>query len=422
MQNFLLPFCEKIVLNELKQQRELYPQPDRMYYMRTLSELRTEKIQAVDAFHRLAFELKDESQTTWAIRSYQEKIVFLADQVAMDMTNDDILTIANLEEPETTWINLCKSILHMLLELLGKVEYYFVKYIELDGRIPIAYLVFARHRFDMRLTSLSTALTVAGVSDPMQEFIRHPFREFLCEDDGCIITYQRLFYLNSLMYELCSIFPVAGDAGNIDARIQEKLRELNYNHPDFFAFCTSSIKAEVESLPAKERLEHLIWMRKEVNQMQHKHGMTYNRFNDSLKQQLQMWLTEEINYLKDVGELPTTDDTAGGRWKGFKVETQFSVPQMGYCIKLLCDTGMFTNLNKTELLDFFSEFFASVKQPQISARSLRKNFYNDDASAAAGVRDILINLLNQSKKGLSVVMIGAFSFCDFIFYLPFMGQ
>ncbi len=95
---------------------------------------------------------------------------------------------------------------------------------------------------------------------------------------------------------------------------------------------------------------------------------------------------------------------------------------MGYCIKLLCDTGMFTNLNKTELLDFFSEFFASVKQPQISARSLRKNFYNDDASAAAGVRDILINLLNQSKKGLSVVMIGAFSFCDFIFYLPFMGQ
>ncbi len=70
-------------------------------------------------------------------------------------------------------------------------------------------------------------------------------------------------------------------------------------------------------------------MRKEVNQMQHKHGMTYNRFNDSLKQQLQMWLTEEINYLKDVGELPTTDDTAGGVGKALKWKHSFPFRRWG---------------------------------------------------------------------------------------------
>lgn len=411
MQNYLLPFCEKLVLTELRQKRAQIPLPDQMYFMRTLASLQAEKELAMEGFNRLAFEIRNEDETKWIIRAYQEKIVFLSDQVAAGMTNEDILAAGVENEHEPTWANLSKSVLRILLELLNQLEHNFAKFIELDGRIPVAYLVVARHKFDKRLTTLTAALAAAGVSDELQEFIRQPFREFLCEDDGRIITYQRLFYLNALMYELSSVMPLMMEEGNIDAKIQEKLRELNYNHPDFYSYCTACIEDEVEALPPKERLEHLIWMLKEVNQIQHKHGMTYNPLSDSLKQQLQMWLTEEINYLKAVSDLPTSDEVAAGtRWKGFKVETQFSVPQMGYCIKLLCDTGLFTNLNKSELLDFFSEFFATIKQPKISPGSLRKNFYNDNASAASGVREILITLLNQSKRGLSIWVIIAVSF------------
>ena len=81
--------------------------------------------------------------------------------------------------------------------------------------------------------------------------------------------------------------------------------------------------------------------------------------------------------------------------------TRFSVAQLGHVIKLLVDTGIFINPNKKELLEFFSTFFGSSNQENISAGSLRNNFYNEDAAAAAGVREILILLLNQSKKGVS---------------------
>ena len=74
---------------------------------------------------------------------------------------------------------------------------------------------------------------------------------------------------------------------------------------------------------------------------------------------------------------------------------------MGYLIKLLVDTGILVSPNKKELLEFFAIFFGSSNQENISAGSLRNNFYNEDAAAVAGVREILILLLNQSKRGVS---------------------
>lgn len=422
MQNYLLTFCEKLVLHEFSQQRALHPVPERMYYMRVLAALHAEKEQAIAGFHRLVFDLKGEGKIQRAIRGYQEKIVMLADHITIGMKNEDILRAGELDEQEPSWTAVCKSTLRTLLELLYQVEDKFSRYIELEGRIPMAYIVFARHKFDTRLTVLTSALGVAGVSSQLKEFIRLPFLEFLCEDEGRIITYQRLHYLNALMIELCKIMPVSANMEDIDGCIQEKLWELNFNHRNFFIYCTTCIKEQVKGFQPKERLEHLIWLLKEVNQIQHKHGMVYNPLDENLKRQLHLWLTEEINYMKDVGLIPAPLSGSSARWKDFKVETQFSVAQMAYCIKLLCDTGMFTNPNKSELLEFFTEFFSTVKQPRISYGSLRKNFYNDNASAAAGVREILITLLNHSKKGFSSWMIGIVSLCDFIFYLSCVNQ
>jgi hypothetical protein len=53
------------------------------------------------------------------------------------------------------------------------------------------------------------------------------------------------------------------------------------------------------------------------------------------------------------------------------VITRFSVAQLGHVIRLLlADTGIFVNPNKKELLKFFSTFFGSSNQENISAGSL----------------------------------------------------
>ena len=55
-----------------------------------------------------------------------------------------------------------------------------------------------------------------------------------------------------------------------------------------------------------------------------------------------------------------------------------------------------------EVLDFFSYFFTSVKQDSISPNSLRNSFYNDNAAVSRSVREILMQLVNRSHKGLNV--------------------
>lgn len=86
------------------------------------------------------------------------------------------------------------------------------------------------------------------------------------------------------------------------------------------------------------------------------------------------------------------------KWRDFKISTRLSVSQLGYIIKLFCDAGFLTNENKTQLLEFFSTFFTSSQQKNISPKSLRKKFYESERGVAESVRDIIITLLNQSKK------------------------
>ena len=98
------------------------------------------------------------------------------------------------------------------------------------------------------------------------------------------------------------------------------------------------------------------------------------------------------------------------RWKDFKVITVFSVPQLGNIIKLLLDSGLYLNKNKTELLDFFSYFFTTVKQDNVSSGSLRSNFYKDNATVSKAVREILMDLVNYSHKTLNIIAYCAFTY------------
>jgi hypothetical protein len=78
------------------------------------------------------------------------------------------------------------------------------------------------------------------------------------------------------------------------------------------------------------------------------------------------------------------------------------VPQLGNFLRLLMESGFYLNKNRTEVLDFFSHFFTTVKQDSVSPGSLRSNFYKDNAAVSKTVRDILTDLVKFSHKGLCI--------------------
>lgn len=111
----------------------------------------------------------------------------------------------------------------------------------------------------------------------------------------------------------------------------------------------------------------------------------------ALEDQLRTWLRKEMEVMKE-------DENDMSCWKDFKVSTDLSVPELSYFVKLLCDTGIIKNANRSELMKFIAQFFSSINTANISEGSLRKNFYNENAAVSASVRDKLISLFNQAKK------------------------
>lgn len=80
---------------------------------------------------------------------------------------------------------------------------------------------------------------------------------------------------------------------------------------------------------------------------------------------IKTWITEEIKYLKEKELLAAGKNLLPEeliRWKDFRVITNFSLPQIGNFLRLLVESGIFLNTNKSELVDFFSKFFTSVKK------------------------------------------------------------
>jgi hypothetical protein len=90
-------------------------------------------------------------------------------------------------------------------------------------------------------------------------------------------------------------------------------------------------------------------------------------------------------------ELPITE-------KSFKIQTNSSVPQIAYFIRLLVDTGLIKNKNTMELVRFFSSHISSKQVKNIAKESFRRQFYEAEDSAKATVKDAIIKMLNQIRK------------------------
>jgi hypothetical protein len=179
---------------------------------------------------------------------------------------------------------------------------------------------------------------------------------------------------------------------------------LNFNSFYFLQLATTKIRNEVESLHSiNSQLEHLSLALKKLNQAQVKPSFVLKPKRDSLKDLLSNWLEEEIYFLEKrrqltlmipQGDMKIENETE----KEFKVKTILSVPQLAYSIRLLKDSGIITNENKSELIRFFSKNFSSAHSENISSGNFKKDYFSYEKAAVTHVQGVLNRLLLHSKK------------------------
>ncbi|WKN29750.1 hypothetical protein PZB74_12315 [Porifericola rhodea] len=81
-----------------------------------------------------------------------------------------------------------------------------------------------------------------------------------------------------------------------------------------------------------------------------------------------------------------------------KIQTELTVPQLGYLLRAFFEEGIFTPKQKSDLIKVFSENFSSKSRKDISAKSLRNSFDSPALKEIDELQEIFTHLMQRAKK------------------------
>jgi|GEM_PF-3198118 len=399
-QYYPLSFFEKFINVDLQQASTERKHPDEQFYTQAVKDIINEKSKILECTGKHLYDLRKEKQIGWFIQQNQRHLVILMDQVATGLPAESLVDDV-MPKGKNTWLNLYKIIYLHLAELLAYLERKFERYLDINCKVPPSYLLKAQAKFREDVALLKAGFLSSGVDEQLQNVVFMPFLQLTKNNHiGSLITYRQLHYLTEMNKRLFQLLDASGEQAVFPQKLHDLLLFINFNNVHYFEYWCIMTTAELTTFPTfREKLERLMFLQKKISQATQKPSFVYNSQRPPLQHKMQSWLAEEIVYHKEINA------TSGGahlpeelsRWKDFKVQTVFSVSQIGHILKLLLDSGIYVNKNRAEVLDFFSYFFTSVKQDRISSNSLRNNFYTDSAAVSESVRTILTQLINLSK-------------------------
>ena len=261
-------------------------------------------------------------------------------------------------------------------DLLSFLEKNFEKYADSDAKVPDNHISKFKSAIAGKLPIIKRKLGEGPADQRIIEVLLRPLTTFSTVKSDQPITYRELRYLRQLQKQLLNVVHKP-EKGCTDDDLRRLMYYMNYNRRTSFDCLTAFITAETNKCETiGERIEKLSLLLKEVNQVPVQPDTSYRQNRPALKDQLSMYLTEEIEYLERIYKLPNKshgDDQNTSNETKLKLE--ISVAQLGYLLRLLLDTQVIQNENIAELLRFAARSCTTKRSEAISVGSLRGKFY-----------------------------------------------
>lgn len=237
------------------------------------------------------------------------------------------------------------------------------------------------------------------VDQELIKIISSTFSKLTNDRDKNPVTYRDLIYLKELLSELSSIL-LDVNLEDLNVVIRNLLIYLNFNHPAFIVFLINKLSKEVNDQESQqEKVLKLKFYKKEISQIHTKSGVALHKEIMPVKEQLIIWIEEEIIFLQSESEVLKQSTVTEQQNDGeLKINTSLSVPQLAYFIRLLVENKTITNINQTQLLKFFALHFTSLKRENMSYGHLRSQYYKIEMPAVESIKNLLLTLVNLSRK------------------------
>jgi hypothetical protein len=149
-----------------------------------------------------------------------------------------------------------------------------------------------------------------------------------------------------------------------------------------------------------EKIEKLSFVLKKINQSQVKPGIRYNQNGSALKDQLNIYITEEIDYQERLQQLSNSapDRSPDSFLPGFKLKFEASVSQLAYLLRIFMETKIILNNNLSQVLHFLVRFVITKRSETISYGSFRSKFYSVETGTKESVRSMLVTMIQYIDK------------------------
>lgn len=330
--------------------------------------------------------LQNEEHVTRYIQYHQYAISRLMDKV-VDMSSQE----ESIQE-------LFEFYYSCLEELLSFIEYYFPKYFDQDVKAPQSHVASAKKSAKEDLKRFQIELTNRNADPRLIDLVLRTLKSI--SDKSSVITYRKVLYVKEIQNALSRLLDDTIEINDIDESLRQVMYYLNYNSHKVLTYHAHYITSLLDRADTRaDKIERLSFLIKKVNQAQVKPGIKYHPHGPSLKDQLNNYLVEELEYQQRLQQgsknLPDVSEQSS---QEFKLRLSVSVSQMAYLLKILLETKLILNNNLSQILQFLVKHVVTKRSETISAGSFRSKYYDVENSTRESVRNMLLSLVHHIDK------------------------
>jgi hypothetical protein len=343
------------------------------------------------------FELKKDQLIEIYIHRHHKHLIFLADNLH-EFLNSNRQTSDKQTIISDSIIKSWETVYHIIDDLLLFIENHFSKYINLNEKIPERLKQSTICEFNECLTYIEQFKNYQTTS--LIEIAVGPVVDFTVNEKD--ISFAQLFYLKELTKQFVG-FEKQTKVSEYGIFLKKRLFHINFNDLSFLYYLTGEILQVINSFDSlPDKIEKLFWYTKITNQFHINPELAYIPRYPSIKVLLLQWLEDEI-FHREKSFKPKSVKEDSFTNSDFKLETDLSVDQYAFLIRVLTEVGVYKNKSKTKLADFFAKNTNTKRVNVVSSRNLRNNFYGTDTDDREVIKNVAIKMLNYIK-GLNVLI------------------
>jgi hypothetical protein len=288
-----------------------------------------------------------------------------------------------------------------LEEVLSFVEYYFANYFDQDAKVPERQAANAKKIAKEAFKKLQAALNDRDADPTLIDLVLRILKNISDKRPDHRITYRNVMYVKEVQKELWRLLESRSKIKDINESLLQVMYYLNYNSCRVLTYHVQYITSLLDVAETRfDRVEKLSLMLKKINQAQIKPGLKYHPHKPCLKDQLNNYLLEELEYHQrlQLAIKSAPEKAQEASLDGFKLKFTASVAQLAYLLKVLIETKIVVHNNLSQVLHFLVRYVVTKRSETISHGSLRSKYYVVENGTRESVRAMLMSLIQYIDK------------------------